>query len=76
MGSRSVAEARAASRKVGRTLQKLVAMYPEEVCKKKRGHKHHHHQQQQDLRVRDFQIRVIWANTQLPWDIRMQVSLG
>ena len=68
MGSRSEEEARAASRKVGRTLQKLVARFPE-VCKKKRGH-------QQDLRVRDFQMRIIWANTQLPWDIRMQVSLS
>ena len=67
VGSRSEEEARAASRKVGRTLQKLVARFPE-VCKKKRG--------QQDLRVRDFQMRIIWANTQLPWDIRMQVSLS
>ena len=71
VGSRSEEEARAASRKVGRTLQKLVARFPE-VCKKKRGHQHH----QQDLRVRDFQMRIIWANTQLPWDIRMQVSLS
>ena len=69
MGSRSEEEARAASRKVGRTLQKLVARYPGEVCKKKRSR----HQQQ--LGVRDFQIRVIWASTQLPWDIRMQVRV-
>ena len=70
VGSRSEVEARAASRKVGRTLEKLVAKYPAEVCKKKISRQ----QQQPALRVRDFQVRVIWASTQLPWDIRMQVS--
>ena len=72
VGSRSEEEARAASRKVARTLQKLVARYPTEVRKKKRSLQQQ--EQQQPLRVKDFQIRVVWASTQLPWDIRMQVS--
>ena len=70
MGSRSEEEARAASRKVARTLQKLVERYPGEVCRKKRSRQ----EVEQELRVRDFQVRVVWASTQLPWDIRMQVS--
>ena len=69
VGSKSEEEARAASRKVGRTLQKLMAKYPGEICKKKMN-------LSQEIRLRDFQVRGVWASTQLPWDIRMQVSLG
>ena len=67
--SKSEAEARVASRKVGRSLQKLVASYPGEVCQRKSGLSH------RQIQVKDFQVRSFWASTQLPWDIRMEVSL-
>ena len=68
--SRSEEEAREASRRVARSLQKLVARYPGEVCQRRTSHGHH------QLTVRDFKVRSIWASTQLPWDIRMEVSLS
>ena len=70
MESRSEEEARAASRKVGRAIQKLVARYPGEVCQRGSSQSH------QQITVRDFQVRSFWASTQLPWDIRMEVSLS
>ena len=69
VGSKSEEEARAASRKVGRSLQKLIVRYPGEICPKKRN-------VSEEIRVRDFQVRNVWASTQLPWDIRIQVSLS
>lgn len=65
VGSKSEEEARAASRKVGRSLQKLIVRYPGEICPKKRN-------VSEEIRVRDFQVRGVWASTQLPWDIRIQ----
>ena len=59
-------EAKKSSRQVARTIQKLIAWYPREVCKKIIP--------PENIRVVDLKIVNIWARTQLPWDIKLFVS--
>ena len=69
LGSESEEEAKKTSRKVARTLQKLVAWYPRQVCNKTQTKVC-----PEQLKVINFKIVNISASTQLPWDIRLLVS--
>jgi len=65
VGAKSEKEARLASRKVARTLQKLITSYPGEVCKMEESFS------VENMRVRHFKIVNIWADTRLPWDVKL-----
>ena len=68
MGTISEKEARLASRKVARTLQKLITSYSAEVCKLDK------HFSVQNMRVRHFKVVNFWASTRLPWNVKLLVS--
>jgi len=65
MGTISEKEARLASRKVARTLQKLITSYSGEVCKLDK------HFSVQNMRVRHFKVVNFWASTRLPWNVKL-----
>ena len=66
MGSQEEEEARRSSRKVARTIQKMIAWYPREVCKTKKI-------PPENIKVVNFKVVNMFATTQLPWDIKLLV---
>ena len=62
-GTKSEEDAKIASRKIARKIQKVAIQNVGKICTKPRGHER--------ICVKNYKIVNVWASTVLPWDVKL-----
>ena len=66
-GSKSEDDAKMAARRIARSMQKLLAKYPD-ICKQKLVKV-----KSVKVSMNNFKVTNVWAASQLPWDVKLQM---